>query len=71
MPWIMQGYIACVIDKQGNVKYTQSLANGQIATYPGDATVQESGPDPQARGDQSASSPRKPWWQFWYRQRDA
>jgi hypothetical protein len=29
----MKGYIARVTDKQGAVKYTQVLVNGQIATY--------------------------------------
>ena len=40
LPWIMKGYIARITDKQGVVKYTQALANGQIATYPDDATGQ-------------------------------
>jgi hypothetical protein len=44
LPWIMKGYIARITDEQGVVKFTQALANGPIATYPGDATGQR--PDP-------------------------
>ena len=53
IPWIVKGYIARITDQQGVVKYTQALANGQIATYAGDATVR------------SALPPKKPWWRFW------
>ncbi len=61
MPWIMKGYVARVTDKQGVVKYTQSLSNGQIGTYSGDATVLQSGPSLHI-----ASGPaRKPWWRIW------
>jgi uncharacterized RDD family membrane protein YckC len=38
--WVATGFIARITDKQGVVKYTQAFANGQIATYHGDATQQ-------------------------------
>jgi hypothetical protein len=59
VPWIMKGFTARMMDEEGTVKYTQTLAEGQIATYPGDAT--------QAKVDESqvyGYSP-KPWWKLW------
>ncbi|MBN2130593.1 MAG: hypothetical protein JW741_13915 [Sedimentisphaerales bacterium] len=56
LPWVMKGYVARITDKQGVVKYTQALSNGQIATYPGDATEQCS--EAQASGGITTSSPR-------------
>jgi tetratricopeptide (TPR) repeat protein len=64
-PWIMKGYIARVTDKQGIVKYTQALVNGQIATYPGDATNQGAAPASPMSGQIPTIGPRKPWWRFW------
>jgi len=55
LPWIMNGYIARIIDEHGVVKFTQALANRQIETYPGDATNQCRSPTPG----------RRPWWKFW------
>jgi hypothetical protein len=62
MPRIKEGYIARITDKHGVVKYTQALTNGQIATYPGDATNLAAGA---ASGQSPASGSRKPWWRFW------
>ena len=65
MPWIMKGYIARITDKKGVVKYTQSLSNGQIATYLGDATERRPEPEAQAGVGLSPTPPQKPWWRFW------
>lgn len=65
VPWIMKGSIARITDKQGVVKYTQALANGQIGTYPGDATAQAAGSGVPGWGQSPAPSSRKPWWRFW------
>ena len=62
MPWIMKGYTARITDKHGVVKYTQALTNGQIATYPGDATTLAAGA---ASGQSPALGSRKAWWRFW------
>jgi len=51
VPWIMKGYVARITDKQGAVKYTQALANGNIATRFGDATVFGVGPGRQAAAE--------------------
>jgi hypothetical protein len=65
MPWIMKGYVARITDKQGVIKYTQALANGQIATYPGDATSRAANPESPASGQASSPGQKKPWWRFW------
>jgi hypothetical protein len=65
MPWIMKGYIARITDKKGVVKYTQSLSNGQIATYAGDATERRPEPEAQAGVGLSPTPPQKQWWRFW------
>jgi uncharacterized RDD family membrane protein YckC len=52
--WVATGFIARITDKQGIVKYTQALANGQIATYQGDATQQR--PDSNKQGVGSPTS---------------
>jgi hypothetical protein len=65
LPWIMKGYIARVTDKQGIVEYTQALANGQVATYRGDATARsEVSRSPMSGGSPTPKS-RKSWWRFW------
>jgi len=64
-PWIMKGYIARVTDKQGVVKYTQALTNGNIATYFGDATAQAPGSGTPTTGQSPTPRPKKPWWRFW------
>jgi hypothetical protein len=65
MPWIMKGYIARITDKQGVVKYTQALANGRIATYPGDATAQAADSGTPTGGQSQTPASKKPWWRFW------
>jgi hypothetical protein len=65
VPWIMKGYIARITDKHGVVKYTQALTNGQIATYPGDATAQTTGSGPPTSSQAPTPGPKKPWWRFW------
>jgi hypothetical protein len=65
MPWVMKGYFARVTDKQGVVKYTQALTNGQIATYPGDATTHAKAASTPASGLSPTPRPKKPWWRFW------
>lgn len=62
MPLILAGYTARITDKNGVVKYTQAMSNGQITTYPGDATSQTAG---SASGQSPAAVPKKPWWRFW------
>lgn len=64
IPWIAKGYVARITDKQGIVKYTQALIEGQIATYPGDATTMASDADSQ-HGCQPEPPRRNPWWRFW------
>jgi hypothetical protein len=64
-PWIMKGYIARITDKQGVIKYTQALANGQIATYPGDASAQAEGSGTPTWAQSPTPGPKKPWWRFW------
>ena len=61
LPRIMEGYVARITDQHGVVKYTQALANGQIATYPGDATTLAGA----ASGQSPAPGRKKPWWRFW------
>jgi hypothetical protein len=56
--WIHEGYIARITDREGTVKYTQTLAEGLIVTYPGDATQAET-------ESHSYGHPQKPWWKFW------
>jgi len=35
LPWVMQGYVARIMDQDGVLKLTQALSNGQLATeYP-------------------------------------
>lgn len=65
MPWIMKGYIARVTDKQGIVKYTQALVDGQIATYQGDATATREGSGSPTPGGPPTSGSRRSWWRFW------
>jgi hypothetical protein len=65
MPWILKGYIARVTDKQGAVKYTQALTNGQITTFPGDATTQVAATGTPDSGRSPTPGPKKPWWRFW------
>ena len=65
IPWIRKGYIARITDKQGVVKYTQTLANGQIATYPGDTTNQAADSAASMADQSPTAGPKKPWWRFW------
>jgi len=39
VPFIMDGFIARTTDKDGVVQFTQTLTDGQIATYRGDPTT--------------------------------
>jgi hypothetical protein len=61
LPFIMEGFIARMTDKEGAVKYTQALADGQIATYLGDATATQQ----MAGEDATRGVGKKPWWRFW------
>ncbi len=64
-PWIMQGYIARITDKEGVVQYTQTLGDGQIVVYRGDATTAGLPANRNDGGPLSGSVTRKPWWKFW------
>ena len=63
--WIMKGYTARITDGHGVVKYTQAAVNGQIATYPGDATTASTGAESAASGRTPVPRRPKPWWRFW------
>ena len=65
MPRIAEGYVARITDEKGVVKYTQTMTNGQIATYPGDATAPATNSGTPAGGQSPASGQTKPWWRFW------
>ncbi len=65
VPFIMDGFIARMTDKEGVVKYTQALADGQIATYPGDATATQQMASESNAGDETRGAGKKPWWRFW------
>jgi hypothetical protein len=65
IPYIRDGYIARMTDKNGFVKYTQSLSNGQIATQFGDATATQVFSDESDIHDDIDDIPARPWWKFW------
>ena len=66
-PFIMDGFIARMMDTDGVVKYTQALADGQITTYPGDATATMTQPmeNETKPSDKTGVARKTPWWRFW------
>lgn len=65
VPFIMDGFIARMTDKDGVVKYTQALTEGQIATYPGDATATRKMTNETEADDATGGARNRPWWKFW------
>jgi hypothetical protein len=65
MPFIMDGFIARMTDKNGVVKYTQALTDGQIATYSGDATATQAATNETKASDKNRGARKTPWWKFW------